>query len=305
MDPGRKRSLPAARAWADRVLAEHEQAERARHGTAVPDFWGQFSHRFVPSKDGDGGRDATADALLALVKPGDSVLDVGAGGGRIALPLAQKCRLVTAVEPSESMRERLREQVAEWGVKNLNVVAEKWEDARVRPADVVVCAHVLYTVPDPVPFVEKLDAHALRIVAAVMFEQPAVAAYFPLWPPVHGEDRLALPALGEFEALLKEMGIPYDRVRLPQREPRGFESVEQAVAESAARLFVSPGTPKAERLREAVKESLVPHAGGFRFTWARPQQPWLVTWTPTGAGPAGRRARRSRTAAARAGGRQT
>jgi SAM-dependent methyltransferase len=295
LKPGPKQSLPAARAWAERVRAEHEQAERVRHGAAESDYWRQFSHRFVPSKDGDGGRDGTVDALLAIVRPEDSVLDVGAGGGRIALPLAEKCRLVTAVEPSEGMRERLKEQVAKWGVRNLKVVAAKWEDARVGPADVVVCAHVVYTVPDPARFVDKLDSHALRLVAAVIFEQPAVAAFFPLWPPVHGEERLALPALAEFEALLKEMRVRYHRTRLPVREPRGFESVEQAVAESAARLFVSPGTLQAERLEQAVKESLVPHEAGFRFKWARPQQPWLVTWAPKGAPPPGRRGRASRT----------
>lgn len=269
-----------ATAWVARVRAEHEQAERARGGKDDSDYWKPFAHRFTASREGEGGRDPSVDALLELVRPEDTVLDVGAGGGRIALPLAEKCRLVIAVEPSGAMRERIAEQVKKWGVKNLKTVAAKWEEAVVEPADVVVCSHVLYTVADPVLFVRKLEAHARRLVAVVMFEKPAVASFFPLWPAVHGEERLALPALAEFEALLKEMGVKPDRVKLPEREPRGFESVEQAVGESAARLFVAPGTPQAKRLEKAVRGSLVPQDGALRFKWAQPQQPWIVRWTP-------------------------
>ena len=271
---------PVAMAWSERVRAEHEQAERARGGKDDSDYWKPFAHRFTASREGEGGRDPSVDALLGLVRPEDAVLDVGAGGGRIALPLAGKCRQVVAVEPSEAMRDRIAEQVKKWGLKNLKVVAAKWEEAEVEPTDVVVCSHVLYTVAGPVPFVRKLEAHARRLVAVVMFERPAVASFFPLWPMVHGEERLALPALAEFEALLKEMGVKFDRDKLPEREPRGFESVEQAIGESAARLFVASGTPQAERLEKAVRESLVPHEGALRFRWAQPQQPWIVRWTP-------------------------
>ncbi len=266
--------------WTAIVRTEHEQAERVRQGEAAADYWKSFSHRFVPPRDGDGGRDASVDALLAIVRPDDTALDVGAGAGRIALPLAQRCREVVAVEPSEAMREKLTQAAAEWGVKNVRTVAAKWEDAVVEPADVVICSHVLYTVPEPVQFVRKLEAHARRLVAVMMFEQSAASAYFPLWPLVHGEERLALPCLPEFEDLLKEMGVDYGCKPLPPREPRGFDNADQAVEESMARLFVAPGTPKARKLEQALRESLVPHDGGMRFKWAAPQRPWLVTWAP-------------------------
>ena len=276
----KKPASTMARQWAEMVRAEHEQAERVRQGAAEDDYWRAFSHRFVPSKDGEGGRDGSVDALLELVRPEDTVLDVGAGAGRIALPLAQKCRQVAAVEPSEGMRERLADTAEKWGVKNLKIIAASWEDARAEPADVAVCSHVLYTVPEPVPFVRKLEAHARRLVVVVMFEKPAAAAFFPLWPLVHDEERRALPCLPEFEKLLEEIGVKYARTRLPPRDPRGFEDADQAVAESMARLFIAPGTPTAEKLERAVRESLVPAGGGVWFKWAGPQQPWLITWAP-------------------------
>jgi SAM-dependent methyltransferase len=261
------------------VRAEHDQADRVRQGKAAEDYWKAFSHRFAPARDGD-GKDGSVDALLDLVGPDDAVLDVGAGGGRISLPLTRKCRWVVAVEPSESMRERLLEAASEWRPRKLSIVAESWEHADVEAADVVICSHVLYTVQDPVNFVRKLEAKARRLVAVVMFERSAASSYFPLWPMVHGEERLTLPCLPEFEALLIEMGIAYSGKKLPPREPGGFADAGQAVAESMARLFVAPGTPKAAKLEKAVRESLVPHDGGVRFKWAAPQQPSLITWTP-------------------------
>jgi 2-polyprenyl-3-methyl-5-hydroxy-6-metoxy-1,4-benzoquinol methylase len=269
-----------AAAWAEAVRSEHEQADRVRASAAESDYWKPFAHRFHAASGGDGGGDPGLGTLLDLVRPEHTVLDVGAGAGRIALPAAKKCRRVTAVEPSKAMRERLAAQMAEWGVTNLDVVASTWEEAVAPVADVVICSHVLYTVADPVAFVRKLEAHARVVVAVVMFDQPAAHAFFPLWPAVHGEERISLPCLPEFRLLLDEMGVRYNASRLPRREPRGFESTDQAIAEATARLFVAPGSPKAAKLEAAVRSSLVPADGGVRFKWASAQQPWLVTWKP-------------------------
>ena len=111
------------------VLAEHEQSERAMADLPPKDFWSGLSHRFVPPRPGEGGRDETLEALLAFVRPEHAVMDVGAGAGRLAVPLSRNCRSVTAVEPSEAMRGRLAEMAEVWEVSNLRVIPERWEDA--------------------------------------------------------------------------------------------------------------------------------------------------------------------------------
>lgn len=279
---GDGRPGPVAAAWTASVLAEHAQAERLRAGETQPDdYWKPFAHRFAPTKNDGGGTDPGLEAILRLVRPADTVLDVGAGGGRIAIPVAQKCKAVVAVEPSESMRGRMQEQAAKWGVRNVEISASTWEDAEVAKADVVICAHVMYTVRDPVRFIRKLESHARRVVAVIVFDQPAVSQYFPLWPLVHGEERMRLPCMAELEQLLVELRIVHDKEELPAREARGFENADMAVAESMARLFVAPGTPKAAKLDSAVRAALEPHGAGVRFKWSQPQRPWLVTWKPS------------------------
>jgi SAM-dependent methyltransferase len=50
--------------------------------------------------------------------PGEEILDIGAGTGRIALPLAEKGVRVVCVEPSPTMRDQLRARLA--GCPDLN-----------------------------------------------------------------------------------------------------------------------------------------------------------------------------------------
>src|SRR4051794_28433521 len=85
------------------------------------------------------------DRILAGVDRETTVLDVGAGWGRFAVPLAQAARQVVAVEPSGALVPILRENAAAAGVtsERLRIVEAGWLDAEVAPADVVLCANVL------------------------------------------------------------------------------------------------------------------------------------------------------------------
>ena len=262
------------------ILAEHRQSERVMADLPPKDFWSGLSHRFVPPRPGEAGRDETLEALLAVVQPEHTVMDVGAGAGRLAVPLSRHCRKVTAVEPSEAMRARLAEMAEVWDVNNLEVVPERWEDASPDPAEIVVCAHVVYTVTDIELFNAKLDEYARELVAVVLFEKPAAANYFPLWAKVHGEERLVLPSAPEYTAVLEEMGIDFQVQRLPPWGPEPFADLEAAVNECSARLFVEPGSEKSDRLRSALGESLVEVDGGVGLGWAEPNTPWLITWKP-------------------------
>jgi SAM-dependent methyltransferase len=263
------------------VVAEQAQSDRVRAAGDGGDHWRPLAHRFAAERRAAERQDDTVDALLELVRPEDTVLDVGGGAGRIALPLAQKCRRVTVVEPSQGMRDRLAEQAKSWGLKNVEVVGERWEDAKVEPADVVICAHVVYTVRDIVQFISKLRDNARRLVAVVVFEEPAMANYFPLWPHVYGEERRSLPASNELQDVLNEMGITFETLRLNEWGSRGFADRDGAKEECMARLFISPGTEAEKKLDEALDGVLMERDGRLHFKWTSVHRPWLVTFDPS------------------------
>jgi SAM-dependent methyltransferase len=116
-------------AWQKTVEDEHAQSDRIREESASDDFWRPVAHRFVPPKKGEPSQDDTVECLAELITPDQTVLDVGAGGGRLVIPLAEHCVHATDVEPSEAMREQLIATAEAWDVRNIEVVASRWEEA--------------------------------------------------------------------------------------------------------------------------------------------------------------------------------
>src|ERR1051326_6470475 len=89
-------------AWAERVRANREQGEHFREATPT-DFYAPIAGLF--RADPRRSDDPALEALRAIVRPTDTLLDIGAGGGRYALPLALECREVIAIDPSDGMRD--------------------------------------------------------------------------------------------------------------------------------------------------------------------------------------------------------
>src|SRR5262245_8405298 len=115
------------------VRDEMLQAERVRSTVDVaPDFWQSLAKNFRAPTDPTAA--PRPDARAALIGPADDVIDVGAGGGRIAIPLSRRCRRLVAVEPSPAMRAVLEDEIARHAVGNVRVVPARWEDAEVAPA---------------------------------------------------------------------------------------------------------------------------------------------------------------------------
>ena len=272
-------SSAIAEQWRRMVEAEHAQSDRVRERGGTPsDSWIPYAGRFRPSLD---STDPLVARLLREIEPRHSVLDVGAGGGRIALPLSLHCRRVVAVEPSPSMGAVLLEEAARLGRDNLSLVESTWEEAQVEPADVALCVQALYTVRDVQEFIRKLEAHARERVIVALGECPPYTQSNPLWPPVHGEARLELPSFRELMRVLWEMGVNADLEMLPQQEPRGFESRESALEQTRPRLFVEPGGEGERRLTRALDAALEEREDGrFRIRGAPVFRPALVSWRP-------------------------
>lgn len=151
----------------------------------------------------------TVDIVRRLAGDGGSVLDVGAGRGRVSLPLAVAGHDLTAVEPDAGMADGFEEDAARLGV-SARLVRGRWPDVagQVPRADVVLSANVVYDVPGIGPFVAALDAAARRGVVIEMTERHPRVITAPLFRAVHGVDRPAGPSVDDLVAVIvEELGI--------------------------------------------------------------------------------------------------
>jgi 2-polyprenyl-3-methyl-5-hydroxy-6-metoxy-1,4-benzoquinol methylase len=265
------------------VLDEMLQAEAVRSTAGRPaDFWQALARRFRPRPDVD--PDSSVEALAALIRPEDGVIDVGAGGGRLAIPLAARCREVVAVEPSPAMRGVLAEEAARRGIGNIRIVAATWEEAEVEPAPLVLAAHVTYGVRPIEPFLRKLDATATRHAAILVMRDPPQSPIAPFWLAIHGEARLRLPCRDELLAALGELGIAPEVRSLGPAPAVSLGPRHEAVDLLRFRLLVDPGTPKDERLAASLDDLAEERNGEVFVRGGSLNELFLLRWTPAGAG---------------------
>ena len=71
--------------------------------------------------------DGERRALELPINAGTTVLDIGSGPGTLAVPLARRGAVVTAVEPSAAMRELLLRRQQEDGVADIRLIPHRWE----------------------------------------------------------------------------------------------------------------------------------------------------------------------------------
>jgi SAM-dependent methyltransferase len=272
-------AVELAQEWDQLVLSEHEQTDRFRDPPPEEDPWTGLARSFAPPDRAEADLDPAVPVIETYLDKNDTVIDVGAGGGRLAIPLARRCARVVAVEPSSAMRAGMEASISELGVNNVEVVSETWENADIPMGDHVICSHVMYATTPILPFLEKLQGHARKRVTIMLRERPPQGNFQNLFERLFGEKRIPLPAMLEFRGLLESLDIEYDLHRLEDRPHGEFLDVDSALKRSTRRLFLNPGSINATKLAELLPGCLVPNGDGVKFSWAEPQKGWLVTWS--------------------------
>lgn len=271
--------------WAERVRANRDQAERLREST-TGDHYAPISGLFIadPRRTGE----PTLEMLRAMAAPDETWLDIGAGAGRYALPLALRVRQVIAVEPSPGMRRAMRAGIDEHGLGNVRVIAGAWPDSLgllepLPAADVSLIAHVGYDIEDIGPFLAGMEAATRDRCIAVLTDRSPASVADPFWPLVHGEERVALPALPDLLELLHARGCETEVVRV-ERLPRSFDSVDALTAFLRRQLFITEGGEKDLHFRAILPDRITQRGGAWTLADRPTGAIGIVTWRSPTAG---------------------
>jgi len=217
-------------AWAipDEILAAAEESP-----WVLPH--GLFAHRARVAADAPQGP-SYERALEALEPPG-SVLDVGPGGGAASLPLAERTTHLSGVDSDEQMLQQFAALAARRGLP-YDAFLGRWPDIadQVPAADVVVCHHVLYNVPDLAEFATQLTAHARRRVVVELTVSHPLVRLNALWRHFHNVERPEGPTAEEALAVIREAGIHARAERWHRADATTYVSFDELVDMTRQRL---------------------------------------------------------------------
>ena len=194
------------------------------------------------------------------------VLDIGAGPGTLAIPLAPLVREITAVEPGKGMVDLLYEEMEREGINNITCVQKRWEDVDptrdlAAPYDIVLSSLAL-TMEDLQASLRKMDVVSSQYVYIYWFADPPFweRMYIDLWPDLHGETYHPGPKADCLFNLLYQMGILANVEMLPLDKVYRFATKKEMVAFFKNRFGVT--TAAQQRVLDRYLAPLIRQEGG-------------------------------------------
>lgn len=236
-------------------------------------FWEQNAAGYDQNSRSPGRYENTLGAIRTLVHPNDTLLDVGAGTGRFALPLAQSVEQVTALDHAQPMLSILERKAAEQKINNVTTIKTAWENAEIDPHDVVLAAWSLYRLPDMLTGMKKLIAATRRtliIVAGAGHSIRHDRLLRQFWPQA---DRNETPMHIYYHGVLWQAGVHADlKIVYEQHLLQG--ETPQAIAQQLA-----PDEASSQEIADytaLLKPEMISTTSGWQYK--RPVPVGLLVW---------------------------
>ena len=239
------------------------------------DFW----NKRAPSFADHAGRTFYPDSFLKIMNPESSwtVLDMGCGGGTLAIPLSSKVKHITAVDFSERMIEILRGEADRQGINNIETIkaswTDNWSEAGIGEYDVAIASRSL-AVDDIRSALIKLNNAARKrvIISTVVGDGPFDRKMFE----AVGRERADSIDYIYFYNLLYQMGILAGISFIVEENNKTFKSHEEAF-ESMNWMFQDMTHDEEVLLKKYLGEHLVATDGGLTLDYKKTSR-WAVIW---------------------------
>jgi 16S rRNA G527 N7-methylase RsmG len=209
--------------------------------------------------------------ICSMVNPWTRVLDIGAGPGNIAIPVAKIAAHLTAVEPAPGMAAVLREQITLENMDNIHFINKKWDDVdkeELQPPYDLTFASFSMGMIDLKASIEKMMEVTLGTIA--IFWHAGIQSWdresMELWPLLHGKPYYSVPESNIIFNLLYSMGIYPDVKVLRYTRKIVYDSLEAALETYAARYDAK--TPEQLRVLEDYLGKKLYHLDGKRMLLA-------------------------------------
>ena len=263
--------------WHSQVRRHHSQSIAAQQNfDPNQDFWEGMAQNFKddPFRKGD----PVIDRLEQEFAECRTLVDIGGGAGRLALPLSLSREAVTVVDSSKSMLAELQDRCEEAKIENVSSVFGLWEDAVIDIHEGALCSHVTYGIENIGKFLENVNQYASKRVVIIAFMKSPQAHLESLWREVHEEERVHLPGVPELMDVLWQLGIAPELNIIEHLGPHIYGSGKDAISDLRRRLYVNQGTRKDEILTRVLKSDLKPTEQGMELANSDGRISCLISW---------------------------
>lgn len=192
-------------------------------------------------------------AVINNLGPDRTVIDIGAGVGRFAIPLTKDGVKVTAIEPSDEMGKTLFASIEKDGLSSvINVITSSWPVHVDLHAEVSFASFVIQFSHDPMEFIRAMErSSSRRCILVVHVEQP-LGFLKDIWQVFRPSE--AVPAMLTFSdlysMLLKE-GIMADVTIIREdRPPRPMVDPDKMIGLLADLLMIKDDHDEMQRLKK-------------------------------------------------------
>lgn len=230
------------------------------HGEDLADHWDRRAREFNRMVMRHKERAEAQVSSLGLSHE-DTVLDIGAGTGRLAIPMARIAKSVTALDQSGGMLACLKENMDREGLSNIQIVQKSWQDLSPDslPAHDVVLSSNSLGVSDLQEALSKMDGLAKKAVCIFTFaDRKRDEGFHDFLGQKHHHHRHRASNLPPdyiiIYNLLADMGILADVKIVEWEAQEHYSSLEEAVASWKEMHEILP--EKEPQLREFLSQKL-------------------------------------------------
>jgi ubiquinone/menaquinone biosynthesis C-methylase UbiE len=223
--------------------------------------------------------DLTRQQISRLrLSPESTVIDVGAGSGRLTIPLAKRVEQITAVEPSGNMLAFLKANAQKEQVTNISYVNKSWDELTlgfdVYPHDVIIASLSLFMV-DVEAALLKMNEAAKKQVC--LYVSATNSANDELQKIIYCD---SIPPWLDYMyicSILHDLGIFANVELLDFEHKQNYVSLDEAVEKLAETHRTQP--EKEEKIRDYLRRALVEEEG--KFWLKRNKKMAIIWWTKT------------------------
>lgn len=222
------------------------------------EYWDMRGRSFPGYRSGDEFREKTIETIRnhGVDFSGAHVLDLGCGAGSYAVPLAQMAGMVTALDISPVMLERVRSSAAELGITNINYVECDWAEYEVKEKfDIIFCSRCP-AIKDPAALRKVCNALSGWGILFHFSGETRASDTHTLGRELlelHGLERMDKKKYGVLQEWLRDDGISFTVYPL-KGERRLYYTLDEITANAREMVEAAGAAPDTRIIREYLEQ---------------------------------------------------